>query len=146
MKGYSFYRKKITPIQMLWIVIKSWFTSPPLALGCLFILLFMPFYFLTVLLQILLFLPILPVIVLVYLPLSLNLYSKPEKNWLFWAGYYTTCAMLLSIAAALFFYHIAGTIFFLSAFTILSGLCGMSTYFNLYNSDTIEMRVENDNG
>lgn len=145
MKEYSFYRKKITPIQMLWVVIKSWFTSPPLGLGCLFILLFMPFYFLAVLLQIILFLPVLPVIILIYLPLSLKLYSNPERTWMFWMIAYTACAIFLSIIPVLFFYQIEGVLFVIGAFIVLSGMCGMCAYFHLYNTDNMEMRVENNN-
>lgn len=130
---------------MLWIVIKSWFTSPPLAFGCLIILFFMPFYLLAMFLQIVLFLPVLPVIVLIYLPLSLNIYSKPERNWFFWMVSYTVCAILLSIIPTLFFYQIEGIPFVLGTFIVLSGLCGMCTYFNLYNTNNMEMRVENTN-
>lgn len=145
MKEYAFYRKKLTPLQMLWVIIKSWFTSPPLALGCIFILLFMPFYFLAVLLQIMLFLPVLPVIALVYLPLSLSMYRKPEKNWMFWMGSYALCAILLSIIPLLFFYDVEGVPFVIGAFIILSAMCGMCAYFNLYNTGNMEMKVEDAN-
>lgn len=146
MRKYSYCRKRITPLQMLWLLIRSWFTSPPLALGCLIIIFLGPLYLLVVFLQIILFLPVLPVIILVYLPLSLTLYSKPEKNWAFWTAAYTVCAILLSITPAMFFYQVEGVLFTLGAFVILSGMCGMCAYFKLYNAGNMEMLVENKNG
>lgn len=145
MKEYAFYRRKLTPLQMLWIITKSWFTSPPLALGCIFILLFMPFYFLIVLLQIVLFPLVLPVIALIYLPLSLSMYRKPEKNWMFWMGSYALYATFLSIIPLLFFYDVEGVPFVIGAFIILSAICGMCAYFNLYNAGNMEMKIEGPN-
>jgi hypothetical protein len=101
----------------------------------------MPTYFLASLFQILLFIPVLPVIILAYLPLSLRLYKGREKNWLFWTISYTLCATLLSIMPILFI-EIKGLPFLLGAFIFLSGLCGMSAYFNLYNAQNIGNRVE----
>lgn len=137
MSEYSFYRRTITPLQMLNVIIKSWFTAPPRSLGCIFFLLFIPTYFLALLLQILLFLPVLPVIALIYLPTSLYLYKKPEQTWLLWLSIYTGCSALLS-APIFFFLSLNGAVFFTAAFVILSGMCGMFTYFNLYNSRNIE--------
>ena len=145
MEEYSFYRKKIKPTQMLRIIIKSWFTSPPLALGCLVIIFFMPFYFLAIFLQIIMFLPVFPIIVMVYLPLSLKLYSKPEKTWVFWMAAYAVCAILLSAIPILLFYQAEGIPLILGAFIILSGMCGMYTYFNLYNTNNMELQVKNKN-
>lgn len=142
MTEYYFSRKTIPSSQMLWLIIKSWFTAPPLSLGCLFFVLFMPTYFLALLFQILLFLPVLPVIILAYLPLSLGLYRGQERNWLFWTISYALCATLLSIIPIVLFIEIKGLPFLLGAFIFLSGLCGMSAYFNLYNVQNIENRIE----
>ncbi|OIN85486.1 MAG: hypothetical protein AUJ12_09250 [Alphaproteobacteria bacterium CG1_02_46_17] len=145
MKEYSFYRKNITPVQMLWLIIKSWFTSPPLSLGCIFFVLFMPFYFLALLLQISLFLPVLPVMALVYLPLSLHLYRKPERGWVFWLTIYAGSSTLLSVMPMFFFLDFKGMPFAIGAFIILSGMCGMFVYFNLYNTNNTEIKIENTN-
>lgn len=142
MTDYSFSRRNITPAQMFLLITKSWFTSPPLSLGCLFILLFMPFYFLALFLQIALFLPVLPVITLVYLPVSIFLYRKQEKSWLFWATIYAGCATLLSVLPMMLFLENSEMPFIVVAFIILSGLCGMYVYFNLYNANNIEIKIE----
>lgn len=145
MTEYSFSRKESTPAQMLLLITRSWFTSPPLSLGCLFILLFMPFYFLVLCLQIALFLPVLPIITLVYLPVSIFLYKRQEKSWLFWAAIYAGCATLLSALPIMLFLENSETPFIIGAFIILSALCGMYVYFNLYNANNTEIEIEDKN-
>lgn len=131
---------------MLGIVIKSWFTQPPLQLGCVFILYFMPLYLAAVLMQIILFLPVLPVIVFVFTPISLYLYSQPEKSFLYWGGVFSAWSILLYAIPMLLYFQVEKAALFAGAFVVLSGMCGMCTYFNLYNSDKIEMTDQNSKG
>jgi predicted CDP-diglyceride synthetase/phosphatidate cytidylyltransferase len=130
MGRYAIYRKEISAIQMFWLIIKSWFTAPPLDLG----LIIMPTYFIALILQILFFLPALPIIALVYVPMSLFLYSKPERSWGIWMVSFAVCASAISFLIFAATKSPSESLPIFGFFVLMSGLCGVFTYFNLYTT------------
>jgi len=139
MSEYDFYRKKFTSLEMFWIVIKGWFAWPPLGAGCLLVLLLGPLYIFLIVLRLVLFLPSLPVIAGIFLPLSVYLYKRPERRGWVWFWGFAGCSQILCTLPAIVFYNVREVGLFLFIFVILSGLSGAGTFLTLYNKKNVVM-------